>query len=128
MNAIADNQNATDSSSINSVALKREATRFFALIHVLDKLILYLRIVYSVDFYACVKYSSESDMPYPCGMIHVRGADLSGTDTTDLVDQLNDVLTADSDEEVRNYVRIKASLNQYTPYQVDCYLKAFNKI
>ncbi|VDD77457.1 unnamed protein product [Mesocestoides corti] len=38
----------------------------------LDTLVLYLRLVYSVDFYAPALYPRESDMPHPCGLLHVR--------------------------------------------------------
>ena len=43
------------------------------LIKVLDKLILYLRIVHSIDFYAAVEYSNEDDMPSRISMMHARG-------------------------------------------------------
>uniref|UniRef100_A0A3B4YHF7 Serrate RNA effector molecule homolog (Arabidopsis) n=1 Tax=Seriola lalandi dorsalis TaxID=1841481 RepID=A0A3B4YHF7_SERLL len=40
---------------------------------VLDRLILYLRIVHSIDYYNTCEYPSEDEMPNRCGMIHVRG-------------------------------------------------------
>uniref|UniRef100_A0A1A8KGB5 Serrate RNA effector molecule homolog (Arabidopsis) n=1 Tax=Nothobranchius kuhntae TaxID=321403 RepID=A0A1A8KGB5_NOTKU len=40
---------------------------------VLDRLVLYLRIVHSVDYYNTCEYPSEDEMPNRCGMIHVRG-------------------------------------------------------
>ncbi|XP_077596076.1 serrate RNA effector molecule homolog isoform X3 [Stigmatopora nigra] len=40
---------------------------------VLDRLILYLRIVHSIDYYNACEYPSEDEMPNRCGMIHVRG-------------------------------------------------------
>uniref|UniRef100_A0A665WJ57 Serrate, RNA effector molecule n=1 Tax=Echeneis naucrates TaxID=173247 RepID=A0A665WJ57_ECHNA len=40
---------------------------------VLDHLILYLRIVHSIDYYNTCEYPSEDEMPNRCGMIHVRG-------------------------------------------------------
>uniref|UniRef100_A0A7N6B3J8 Arsenite-resistance protein 2 n=1 Tax=Anabas testudineus TaxID=64144 RepID=A0A7N6B3J8_ANATE len=40
---------------------------------VLDRLLLYLRIVHSIDYYNACEYPSEDDMPNRCGMIHVRG-------------------------------------------------------
>lgn len=43
------------------------------LISVLDKLILYLRIVHSVDFYNHCEYPYEDEMPNRCGIIHARG-------------------------------------------------------
>ncbi|KAM8973119.1 serrate RNA effector molecule homolog isoform 1-T1 [Pelodytes ibericus] len=43
------------------------------LIKVLDKLLLYLRIVHSVDYYNTCEYPSEDEMPTRCGIMHVRG-------------------------------------------------------
>ena len=43
------------------------------LIKVLDKMILYLRIVHSVDFYNHSEYPNEDEMPNRCGILHARG-------------------------------------------------------
>merc|ERR1719481_1709991 len=43
------------------------------LIQVLDKMVLYLRIVHSVDFYNHSEYPNEDEMPNRCGILHVRG-------------------------------------------------------
>lgn len=43
------------------------------LISVLDKLILYMRIVHSVDFYNHCEYPYEDEMPNRLGIIHARG-------------------------------------------------------
>merc|ERR1719410_230106 len=40
---------------------------------VLDKLLLYLRIVHSVDFYNHSEYPNEDEMPNRCGIMHARG-------------------------------------------------------
>ncbi|XP_025163712.1 serrate RNA effector molecule homolog isoform X3 [Harpegnathos saltator] len=45
-----------------------------ALIKVLDRLILYLRIVHSVDYYNHCEYPNEDEMPNRCGIMHVRGS------------------------------------------------------
>jgi len=39
---------------------------------VLDRMVLYLRVVHSVDFYNLAEYSSEDEMPNRCGILHVR--------------------------------------------------------
>ncbi|UYV66303.1 SRRT [Cordylochernes scorpioides] len=41
---------------------------------VLDRLVLYLRVVHSVDYYNCSDYPSEDEMPNRCGLLHVRGS------------------------------------------------------
>merc|ERR1719312_964734 len=43
------------------------------LIQVLDRMILYLRIVHSVDFYNHSEYPNEDEMPNRCGILHARG-------------------------------------------------------
>lgn len=45
-----------------------------ALISVLDRIILYLRIVHSVDYYNHCEYPNEDEMPNRCGILHARGA------------------------------------------------------
>ncbi|KAL3312746.1 hypothetical protein Ciccas_008653, partial [Cichlidogyrus casuarinus] len=42
------------------------------LLKILDKLILYLRLVHSVDFYGPAMYAEEELMPRSCGIIHIR--------------------------------------------------------
>merc|ERR1740128_189159 len=51
------------------------------LIEVLDKMIFYLRIVHSVDFYNHSEYPNEDEMPNRCGILHARGS-LPATKTT----------------------------------------------
>ncbi|XP_077867371.1 serrate RNA effector molecule homolog [Saccoglossus kowalevskii] len=43
------------------------------LIKVLDRLIMYLRIVYSLDYYTTTEYANEDEMPNRCGIMHARG-------------------------------------------------------
>ncbi|KAH8391499.1 hypothetical protein KR215_001970 [Drosophila sulfurigaster] len=43
------------------------------LLTVLDRLVLYLRIVHSVDYYNHCEYPYEDEMPNRCGIIHARG-------------------------------------------------------
>ncbi|XP_017315659.1 serrate RNA effector molecule homolog isoform X2 [Ictalurus punctatus] len=43
------------------------------LVKVLDRLLFYLRIVHSIDYYNMCEYTSEDEMPNRCGIIHVRG-------------------------------------------------------
>lgn len=47
--------------------------RDLQLLSALDKLILYLRIVHSVDFYNHCEYPYEDEMPNRCGIVHARG-------------------------------------------------------
>ncbi|XP_061619029.1 serrate RNA effector molecule homolog isoform X1 [Phyllopteryx taeniolatus] len=43
------------------------------LLKVLDTLLLYLRVVHSLDYYNFCQYPAEDHMPHRCGLIHVRG-------------------------------------------------------
>lgn len=43
------------------------------LISVLDRIILYLRIVHSLDYYNHCEYPNEDEMPNRCGILHARG-------------------------------------------------------
>lgn len=43
------------------------------LVSVLDKIILYLRVVHSVDYYNHCEYPNEDEMPNRCGILHARG-------------------------------------------------------
>ncbi|KAK9727699.1 SERRATE/Ars2, N-terminal domain [Popillia japonica] len=43
------------------------------LISVLDRIILYLRVVHSVDYYNHCEYPNEDEMPNRCGILHARG-------------------------------------------------------
>ena len=40
----------------------------------LDQLLLYLRLVHSVDYYNRAEYPTEDDMPNRCGLLHVRSS------------------------------------------------------
>lgn len=42
------------------------------LVRVLDRLVLYLRIVHSVDYYNHCEYPYEDEMPNRCGIMHAR--------------------------------------------------------
>lgn len=48
-------------------------TRDDELIKVLDRLLFYLRIVHSVDYYNHCEYPNEDEMPNRCGIMHARG-------------------------------------------------------
>merc|ERR1719189_2037003 len=50
-----------------------KVTRDEDLCKVLDKLLLYLRIVHSVDYYNHSEYPNEDEMPNRCGIMHARG-------------------------------------------------------
>jgi hypothetical protein len=45
----------------------------FVYFQVLDRMILYLRIVHSYDYYSGVEYPNEDEMPHRCGIMHARG-------------------------------------------------------
>lgn len=48
--------------------------KYFLFLQVLDRLLLYLRVVHSVDYYNSSEYPSEDEMPNRCGIMHARGS------------------------------------------------------
>nr|CAG4635391.1 EOG090X04A7 [Artemia franciscana] len=57
------------------------------LMSVLDRLLIYLRLVHSVDFYNHSEYPNEDEMPNRCGILHARGIPPSSKVTSQ---ELND--------------------------------------
>lgn len=53
-----------------SIAVERDEK----LVPVLDKIILYLRVVHSVDYYNHCEYPNEDEMPNRCGNLHAPTA------------------------------------------------------
>ncbi|BFZ11175.1 hypothetical protein BsWGS_14214 [Bradybaena similaris] len=45
-----------------------------SLIQALDRMILYLRLVHSIDYYSANEYPNEDEMPHRCGIMHARGS------------------------------------------------------
>ncbi|CAF3617744.1 unnamed protein product [Rotaria sordida] len=68
----------TNQNNSNTFEIDKELTK------VLDRLILYLRIVHSVDYYNGTEYAQEDSMPNRCGVIHVRGTSLSSITQSEL--------------------------------------------
>uniref|UniRef100_A0A915F0L0 Serrate RNA effector molecule n=1 Tax=Echinococcus canadensis TaxID=519352 RepID=A0A915F0L0_9CEST len=66
-----------------------------SLLRALDRLIIYLRIVYSIDYYAATLYQLEDLMPHRCGIFHARGTLDSRGSTTPTVTQreVNDYIS-----------------------------------
>jgi hypothetical protein len=54
-------------------------------------LILYLRVVHSIDYYNGTEYAQEDSMPNRCGVIHVRGAPLSSITDVELTNFMQQV-------------------------------------
>lgn len=49
----------------------------------LDRLVVYLRVVHSIDYYNCSEYISEDTMPNRLGIFHVRGKQPDSSEKTD---------------------------------------------
>ena len=48
-------------------------SKICSVFQVLDRLLFYLRIVHSVDYYNHCEYPNEDEMPNRCGIMHARG-------------------------------------------------------
>ena len=51
---------------------------------VLDRLLLYVRVVHSIDYYNGTEYAQEDFMPNRCGVMYVRGSPLSSITEAEL--------------------------------------------
>uniref|UniRef100_A0A671L8R2 Serrate RNA effector molecule homolog n=1 Tax=Sinocyclocheilus anshuiensis TaxID=1608454 RepID=A0A671L8R2_9TELE len=65
----ADSDEASKEGNPTEITVERDEK----LVKVLDRLLFYLRIVHSIDYYNTCEYPSEDEMPNRCGIIHVRG-------------------------------------------------------
>ncbi|WAR18602.1 SRRTB-like protein [Mya arenaria] len=74
------------------IQIERDET----LLKVLDTMILYLRIVHSIDYYSANEYPNEDEMPHRCGIMHCRGA--NATPKTTKKDQVEKFVTANTQE------------------------------
>ena len=63
----------TASQGENEEKSEVDLSRDNGLLRVLDRMILYLRVVHSLDYYNGSDYPYEDEMPNRCGIIHVRG-------------------------------------------------------
>ena len=59
----------------NEITIEKDA----GILKALDKMILYLRLVHSIDYYSANEYPNEDEMPHRCGIIHSRGSPPSAT-------------------------------------------------
>ncbi|KAL1419139.1 hypothetical protein MTO96_005250 [Rhipicephalus appendiculatus] len=73
-----ENADAEDPSAASGINSEKDET----LIKVLDRLLVYLRVVHSVDYYNHSEYASEDEMPNRCGIMHARGSPPSGKVTS----------------------------------------------
>jgi len=76
------------------------------LVKVLDRLLFYLRIVHSVDFYNHSEYPNEDEMPNRCGIMHARGIPPTGNVT------INDVedYCANFEKKMGSFLQPRADL------------------
>lgn len=81
------------SNDSNKISDGESIERDSQLISVLDSIILYLRIVHSVDFYNHCEYPYEDEMPNRCGIIHARGPPPSKVTQSDIQDYIKNFET-----------------------------------
>ncbi|CAH8864419.1 unnamed protein product [Trichobilharzia szidati] len=101
------------------------SSRFFEsddseLLVALDRLILYLRIVHSVDFYAPAIYVNEDLMPHPCHLMHIRP---SLNEITQSLTQMNNLEKTTSFESIGQLFtnQLKRLIRLITPLkEIDC--------
>jgi len=69
---VSGNGSKSDNNSTGGSSFEIEIDRSYN--KVLDKLVLYLRVVHSIDFYNSTEYQQEDSMPNRCGIMFVRPA------------------------------------------------------
>nr|CAD2164135.1 unnamed protein product [Meloidogyne enterolobii] len=82
---------AENVAQVHGTELMEEMEKDNKMIKVLDRLLLYLRIVHSIDFYATIEYSNEDEMPHRLALIHVRGRPLDNITTTTTATRVHQV-------------------------------------
>ena len=79
------------------------------ILRVLDKLVLYLRIVHSTDLYSSAQYPLEDEMPNRLGLLHVRERNSQD-------DQLSraqaDRLIAERENKLKPFTETKKIINE----------------
>jgi hypothetical protein len=80
---------------------------------VLDRLILYLRVVHSFDFYNCIEYQQEDSMPNRCGIIHARAPLTPNEDGVVLIktEELNSYIS-NFESNMKPYIEYKDKLDE----------------
>lgn len=71
--------------------------RLVVQVGVLDRLLLYLRTVHSVDYYNHCEYPNEDEMPNRCGIMHARGIPPSSKVETSAVRRFSSSVESNSD-------------------------------
>ncbi|XP_052687226.1 serrate RNA effector molecule homolog isoform X2 [Crassostrea angulata] len=90
--------------SNNEVTVERDER----MIKALDRMILYLRIVYSIDYYSANEYPNEDEMPHRCGIMHSRGV----PPTTKITQQdVNDWIT-NTENKLKQFTEVVEKLSE----------------
>ncbi|XP_056018570.1 serrate RNA effector molecule homolog isoform X3 [Ostrea edulis] len=90
--------------SSNEVTVERDER----MIKALDRMILYLRIVYSIDYYSANEYPNEDEMPHRCGIMHCRGV----PPTTKITQQdVNDWIT-NTENKLKQFTEVQEKLSE----------------
>jgi hypothetical protein len=86
--------------------------------YLLDSLILYLRVIHSIDYYNATEYQQEHWMPNRCGVLHVRGS-------INKHDNSNQLAIIFSNSNQLNQLNTTFDSNQVRPNQVDDWIRYF---
>lgn len=92
---------------------------------VLDKLVIYLRVVHSFDFYNSTEYQQEDSMPNRCGIMFVRP---SLNAASNMKTTLNEVAnyTKQFDTKMKPYVEYKEKLDPQTAKKLGNHFRKLN--
>lgn len=87
-----------------------------AMIKILDRMLLYLRIVHSVDYYNNTDYPQEDEMPNRIGIMHARGSPPTSTIT---IAEINEYIKT-FEEKIKPYLETVAPVTEEEKKQLGC--------
>ncbi|VDQ04730.1 unnamed protein product [Trichobilharzia regenti] len=82
----------------------------------LDRLILYLRIVHSVDFYAPAIYINEDLMPHPCHLMHIRPSLNEITQSLTQLNNLENTSFRNAEEVAEEFIKLNTRRKKRKTY------------
>ncbi|KAJ8322207.1 hypothetical protein KUTeg_000678 [Tegillarca granosa] len=93
-------------------------------------MILYLRIVHSVDYYSANEYPNEDEMPHRCGIMHARGPSpstkINETEVSEWTQNFENKLKhfIELQDKVEDEEAVKLGKKDPEAYPLHCFIKS----
>ncbi|XP_055871422.1 serrate RNA effector molecule homolog A-like isoform X4 [Biomphalaria glabrata] len=75
-----------------------------SLAQALDRMVIYLRLVHSIDYYSANEYPNEDEMPHRCGIMHARGT-LTGSSAKITQNDVNEWIS-NFDKKLKQFLEV----------------------